>query len=110
MFHGRLSKSFYKNGFVSVIDDVVISKNLLDYYFKQLGKNRLAVFVLLPNLKELKKRDAKRTKSLRMGKRVAELFQEYQNRKSEKRWRIIDSSDLKPKQTIQRLLAELKNP
>jgi len=104
-----LAKNFTKAGFSVFIDDVVVLKENLDLYFKNLHKHNFFAIVLLPNKTILEQRDIQRGKQLAMGTRALQLHDEFSKQLAkEKRWHIIDTSKHTVEQTTKEILKLLK--
>ena len=57
-----LADSFFASGFVPVIDDVIVSGDVLDHYRAQVRSRPLIFVMLLPRLEVVQQRDAAREK------------------------------------------------
>ena len=89
-------KQYLAKNFVVIIDDVIDDQGV-KVYKDQLDE--IQAFLLLPRLKILKERDARRTPAKQMGSRVEELYREIAAKKYEL-LQIIDSSDQAPEETV----------
>ena len=99
-----LANNFVKDKFNVIIEDVVTSKGRLDMYLKLLKSDKVKVILLLPSKSTLKLRDKLIIKENRMGKRALQLHDMFTKRLSgEKRWHVFDTSNEKPKATLERI-------
>ena len=102
-----VANNLLDGGFTVIIDDVVSSKGRLDLYLTCLAA-RPEVFLLLPSLEVLLKRDLGRASSEQMKEKVAELHAAFsQRRNEESRWNVIDSSSHAPEETARQVLRYL---
>jgi adenylate kinase family enzyme len=102
-----LAKNFSNSGFNVFIEDVLEKKDIIDYYKENLKGAK--IFLILPNKKILKKRDASRKKIDVMGKRALELHNIFTSMlKKEKRWIVMDNSNESKKETTKKIWEMLK--
>lgn len=104
-----LALNYAASDFSVVIDDVVSTSDRLDMYFERLDGQALNVFLLLPDEEIVTKRDLERDKENQMLERALVLHRRFQERiKFEDRWKVIDSSNQSPEETLQVILSEME--
>lgn len=99
-----LADSFADAGFLPVLDDVVVSRGVLDLYLDQLRTRPLRLVQLTPTLDVIRRRDAGRDKQ------VFDLWRHLHEQLHTRMPRIglwIDSSDLTAEQTVDMVLERL---
>ncbi len=100
-----LANNFLKSEFNVFIDDVVVSKEKLDTYYKLI--NNLIVFVLFPKESILVKRDKSRGENA-MNERALELHKEFNKIINDRKWHILDSSNHDIEQTLEEIIKIIK--
>jgi adenylylsulfate kinase-like enzyme len=104
-----LAKAFADEGFDVIIDDCTTGKKRLDLYYKTLKKYRFLIILLLPTRSIVKKRDGQRTGSAKLGKQGLTLYDKFIKRlPEEKRWVVLDNSNLTPAQTVLKMSRIIK--
>ncbi len=104
-----LALNFNKLGFNVFIDDVVVKKQSLDFYFKKFGRLHFFAFLLFYEPKELQRRDMSRPKGQIMGQRALQLHKNFSLRLNEKRWQMIETTNQNVNQTTTQISKTIKN-
>lgn len=103
-----IARNLVKVSFDVFIDDVVVSKDLLDFYYSQLKGYDFRVFLLLPSRDKVKERDTGRDKTAILGERALQLHDKFSLRKEEKRWILIDTTTHTVEQSVMEIAQLLK--
>jgi hypothetical protein len=99
-----LADSFFQAGFVPVIDDVIVSGDVLAFYQAQIRNSPLVFVMLLPRMEIVEARDAGREKHFfEVWKHVDRQARNVMPRVG--LW--IDSSDLSAVQTVDQIMARV---
>ena len=102
----RLANSYHAAGFLPVIDDVVVGRERLDLYRRQVSARPLGVVVLAPPLATVLERDRGRGYK-RVGARWAHLDAEQRaTLAGEGLW--LDTGDMTPEQAVDEILAHYR--
>lgn len=99
-----LANAFRAEGFVTVVDDVVVSRGVLDQYRRWIEQKPLRLVQLTPRLDVLEARDANRDKH------VFHLWGHLHHELHEHMERVglwLDSSDQMPSATVEAILARV---
>jgi adenylylsulfate kinase-like enzyme len=100
-----LANAFRAEGFVTVVDDVVVSGNVLDQYRRWIEHAPLRLVQLTPRLDVLRARDANRDKQ------VFDLWSHLHDELHERMERVglwLDSSDETAADTVEAILARVE--
>lgn len=105
-----LAKNFAEEGYNVIIADCVAGRKYLDIYHHSLKKYRFIIILLLPNKRVLWKRDSGRSIKARIGKRTLLLHDRFVEKMAkEKRWHVIDNSNMSVRQTVKKISTLCKN-
>ncbi len=105
----QLARSFYDAGYSVVVDGGATRKKYLDIYYDKLHGANLVNILLLPSNESLVKRDAGRQGKAHLGEEkitwLHDLFGSWYE--EEKRWKVLDNTNLTPEETASALFEEL---
>jgi cytidylate kinase len=99
-----LADSFTDSGFTTIVDDVVVSRGVLDVYLDNLRARPLRLVQLTPSLDVVSRRDAERDKQ------VFDLWRHLHDELHERMDRVgfwLDTSDMSLEETVEAILDNL---
>ena len=103
-----LAANFFDAGFTVVVDDVIVGRDRLAIYERELGSRPLRLIVLAPPLEVALARDESRG-TKRVGDRWAHLDAEQREKLGDTGlW--LDTANLTPEQTVDACLADADSP
>jgi gluconate kinase len=100
-----LADSFSRSGFVTIVDDVVVSRGVLEQYLVNLRTRPLRLVQLTPNLEVIAQRDSRRDKHVfDMWKHLHQQLHEHMEPVG--LW--LDNSEMTSAQAVESILAQLE--